>query len=129
MSGFAINAYRLTYAFQGSGIYSDTNTFSLNSNSVILFAFILGTAFFIAALYFFLARVFTKVSPSSIAWSHGSNSSGSPVSFIVFSVSAQQSYTLYMGTILRRLLSLYSPCSIQSVSCLGDDEFHLRRRC
>src|SRR5271170_5404802 len=65
MSGFAINAYRLTYTFQGSGIYSDTNTFSLNSTSVILFAFILATAFFIAAFYFFLARVFTKVTPSS----------------------------------------------------------------
>ena len=129
MSGFTINAYRLTYTFQGSGIYSDTNTFSLNSNSVILFAFILATAFFIAAFYFFLARVFTKVSPSSIAWSHDSNSSGLPVSFIVFSASAQRSYTLYTGTILRRLLSSSLPCSTLSVSCLGDDEFHLRRRC
>jgi hypothetical protein len=36
---------------------------------------------------------------------------------------------LYTGTILRRLLSSSLPCSIQSVSCLGDDEFHLRRRC
>jgi len=65
MSGFTINAYRLTYTFQGSGIYSNTNTFSLNSNSVILFAFILAAAFCVAAFYFFLARVFTKVTPVS----------------------------------------------------------------
>jgi hypothetical protein len=63
MSGFTINAYRLTYNFQGSGIYSDTNTFSLNSNTVILFAFVLGAAFVTSAIYFWLARIFTKVSP------------------------------------------------------------------
>lgn len=66
MSGFTLNAYRQTYGFQGSGIYSDTNTFSLNGNTVILFAFCLGLAFIISAAYFFLARIFTKVAQSSI---------------------------------------------------------------
>jgi hypothetical protein len=61
MSGFTINAYRLTYNFQGSGIYSNTNTFSLNSNTVILFAFCLGAAFITSAIYFWMARIFTKV--------------------------------------------------------------------
>jgi hypothetical protein len=76
MSGFTINAYRLTYNFQGSGIYSDTNTFSLNSNTVILFAFVLGAAFVISAIYFWLARIFTKVFYLFISMTDGSNLSG-----------------------------------------------------
>src|SRR5262249_8226545 len=65
MSGFTLNAYRLTYGFQGSGIYSNTNTFSLNSNTIILFVFVLMSAYVISVCYYLLARIFTKVPMSS----------------------------------------------------------------
>ena len=64
ISGFSINGYRTTYNFQGSGIYNNTNTFTFNSNTIFLYAFILGCSFVASALYFILARMFTKVSAS-----------------------------------------------------------------
>ena len=84
ISGFTLNAYRLTYGFQGSGIYSDTNTFSLNGNTVILFVFVLATAYVVSAIYFFLARMFTKVPNTQRMSSDGSNSFGLPQYYIVF---------------------------------------------
>jgi len=89
MSGFTINAYRLTYNFQGSGIYSDTNTFSLNSNTIILFAFCLGVAFITSAIYFWMARIFTKV-PISRGISDFRHLSGSLEYYIVYWVLEQQ---------------------------------------
>jgi len=61
IGGFSINAYRETYAFQGSGVYDNTNTFTLDSNALILFAFILVMGFVLSFGYFGLAAVFPKV--------------------------------------------------------------------
>ncbi|KAL8796410.1 MAG: hypothetical protein Q9195_001317 [Heterodermia aff. obscurata] len=44
----------------GSGIYNNPNKFSLNTNTVILFAFVLGVAFVFSWLYFTAARAFTR---------------------------------------------------------------------
>ncbi|CZR62558.1 probable protein PNS1 [Phialocephala subalpina] len=57
VSGLAIHGY----ASQGSGaIYDSNNTVSLNSNTIILFAFVLCVAFVISAAYFWIIRAFTK---------------------------------------------------------------------
>jgi hypothetical protein len=65
IGGFSINAYRETYNFQGSGVYDNTNTFTLDSNALILFAFILVMGFVLSFGYFGLAAMFPKViSPS-----------------------------------------------------------------
>jgi len=63
MSGFTFNAYRDTFPFQGSGIYSNANGFSLDSNTIILFAFVLASAYILCHSYFFLARLLTNVIP------------------------------------------------------------------
>ncbi|EKD15369.1 uncharacterized protein L3040_001736 [Drepanopeziza brunnea f. sp. 'multigermtubi'] len=57
VSGLAIHGY--TVAGTG-GIYDDENTLSLNSNTIILFAFVLLVAFVISAAYFWIIRAFTK---------------------------------------------------------------------
>jgi len=61
MSGLTFNAYRETFPFQGSGIYSSANGFSLDSNTIILFAFVLASAYLLCHSYFFVARLLTKV--------------------------------------------------------------------
>lgn len=65
IGGFSINAYRETYSFQGSGVYDNTNTFTLDSNALILFAFILVMGFVLSFGYFGLAAMFPKVKPNS----------------------------------------------------------------
>lgn len=55
MRGYATNK-----AFSGGGIYNAPNDFSLNTNTVVLFAFVLAVAFAFSWLYFTLARAFTK---------------------------------------------------------------------
>jgi len=98
MSGFSINAYRTTYSFQGTGIYNDANAFTLNSNSIILFAFILATGFFVSAFYFFLARVFTTVSLLLI-YLTASNSFGLQEFYTVCLASEQQSFISFTDII------------------------------
>ncbi|OLL24959.1 Protein pns1 [Neolecta irregularis DAH-3] len=62
LSGFCINAYRNTKGFQDKGIYGhSSNDFSINTNTTILFAFVLVVAFGLALLYLVLARMFTKM--------------------------------------------------------------------
>ncbi|CAL3969977.1 hypothetical protein PZA11_007490 [Diplocarpon coronariae] len=57
VSGLAIHGY----ALKGSGgIYGSRNVVSLNSNTIILFAFVLAVAFVVSAAYFWIIRAFTK---------------------------------------------------------------------
>ena len=60
VSGLALQGYASNKSYSGGGIYHDTNEFSLNTNTVVLFAFILLVAFAFSWLYFVLARAFTK---------------------------------------------------------------------
>lgn len=55
MQGYASNK-----SFNGGGIYNAPNDFSLNTNTAVLFAFVLAVAFAVSWLYFTLARAFTK---------------------------------------------------------------------
>lgn len=56
MQGYAANKS----GNAGNGIYNNPNKFSLNTNTVILFAFVLAVAFAFSWAYFTLARAFTK---------------------------------------------------------------------
>ncbi|KAH7314220.1 protein PNS1 [Rhexocercosporidium sp. MPI-PUGE-AT-0058] len=57
VSGLAIHGY----VVGGSGaIYNGNQTVSLNSNTIILFAFVLAVAFVTSAAYFWIIRAFTK---------------------------------------------------------------------
>ena len=58
VSGVTLNGYD-SY-FTGGGIYNNTNRFGLNTNTIILFAFVLTVAFVLSWLYISLARVFAK---------------------------------------------------------------------
>ncbi len=48
------------HSFSGGGIYSGANNFSLNTNTLILFVFVLMVAFVVSLAYFMAARAFTK---------------------------------------------------------------------
>ncbi|TAQ85817.1 hypothetical protein B7494_g5863 [Chlorociboria aeruginascens] len=58
VSGLVIHGYKSTNA--GGGIYHNDDNAGLNSNTVILFAFVLGTAFILSFVYFWIIRAFTK---------------------------------------------------------------------
>jgi len=61
VSGISLNAYRATKGTNGGGIYDNQgNNFGLSTNTIILFAFVLVVAFVTSAVYFFIARRFTK---------------------------------------------------------------------
>ncbi|KAK2759343.1 putative choline transporter, neither null mutation nor overexpression affects choline transport [Arachnomyces sp. PD_36] len=60
VSGITIRKYATHMSFTGTGIYNSANNFSLNSNTVVLFCFILVVAFVISWVYFISARAFTK---------------------------------------------------------------------
>ena len=57
VSGISIHGYATNHS---GGIYDDSNQFSINSNTIILFAFVLVVAFVLSWLYLILARLFTK---------------------------------------------------------------------
>ncbi|KAF2261248.1 DUF580-domain-containing protein [Lojkania enalia] len=59
VSGIAIQGYSHTISFNG-GIYGSQNTFGLDSNTVILFAFVLVVAIILSYAYMWAARAFTK---------------------------------------------------------------------
>ena len=54
-----ISLYRYS-RYQTGGIYGNTNDFSLNTNTLILFVFVLLVAFVLSWGYFLMARAFTK---------------------------------------------------------------------
>ena len=61
VSVITLNAYRVTKSTNGNGIYDGRrNTFGLNTNTIILFAFVLGMAFVVSGIYLTICRKFTK---------------------------------------------------------------------
>lgn len=61
VSGISLNAYRVTERTNGRGIYDNRrNDFSLSTNSIILFTFVLVVALVVSGFYFMLVRMFTK---------------------------------------------------------------------
>ncbi|KAL8890787.1 MAG: hypothetical protein Q9215_002091 [Flavoplaca cf. flavocitrina] len=60
VSGLSLQGYASNKSFNGGGIYNAPNDFSLNTNSIVLFAFILLVAFVFSWAYFTAARAFTK---------------------------------------------------------------------
>ncbi|KAF2835266.1 DUF580-domain-containing protein [Patellaria atrata CBS 101060] len=60
VSGIAIQGYAATKGFNGGGIYDSNNTFSLDTNTLVLFAFCLAVALVLSYGYIWLARAFTK---------------------------------------------------------------------
>lgn len=65
VSGIALQGYSATRSSSG-GIYGGSTDFGLTSNTMIMFAFVLGMAFILSNAYVWLARAFPKVchSPS-----------------------------------------------------------------
>ncbi|KGQ99164.1 protein PNS1 [Candida albicans P94015] len=60
VAGITLNALRSTYGFQGGSIYGSGNTFTLNTNTIILFAFIIVMAFILSAAIIVFARLNPK---------------------------------------------------------------------
>lgn len=50
-----------TKGFNGGGIYDSNNDFGLDTNTIVLFAFVLAMAMVLSYAYIWLARAFTKV--------------------------------------------------------------------
>lgn len=49
-----------TRDFNGGGIYDGQNDFGLTTNTIVLFAFVLGMAIVLSYAYVWIARTFTK---------------------------------------------------------------------
>lgn len=60
VSGLTIHSYATNKSFSGGGIYDSGNDFSLNTNTLVLFIFVLVVALVLSWLYFMGARYFTK---------------------------------------------------------------------
>lgn len=60
ISAYTLRAYASTGGFQGGGFNDSSNTFGLNTNTLVLFAFVLVTALVLGYAYVSLARIFTK---------------------------------------------------------------------
>ncbi|KAK9480396.1 plasma-membrane choline transporter-domain-containing protein [Lipomyces japonicus] len=60
VSGITLHAYSENKSFIGDGIYGSGESFSLNTNTIVLFAFVVVIALVVSILYFWLARAFTK---------------------------------------------------------------------
>ncbi|CAG8940292.1 unnamed protein product [Penicillium salamii] len=60
VSGITIHKYATNKGFSGGGIYDSANDFSLNTNTLVLFIFVLVVALVLSWLYFMGARYFTK---------------------------------------------------------------------
>ncbi|CAG8100287.1 unnamed protein product [Penicillium salamii] len=60
VSGITIHKYATNKGFSGGGIYDSANDFSLNTNTLVLFIFVLIVALVLSWLYFMGARYFTK---------------------------------------------------------------------
>ncbi|KAG9244898.1 putative DUF580 domain protein Pns1 [Calycina marina] len=59
VSGITLYGYSQTKSQQGDGIYG-SSTLELNTNTIVLFAFVLVTALVLSAAYFWIIRAFTK---------------------------------------------------------------------
>ncbi|KAK5087052.1 putative choline transporter, neither null mutation nor overexpression affects choline transport [Lithohypha guttulata] len=60
VSGLSLYRYSRYQGFNGGGIYGAGNDFSLNTNTLVLFIFVIVVAFVLSWAYFLLARAFTK---------------------------------------------------------------------
>ncbi|CAI6337579.1 unnamed protein product [Periconia digitata] len=60
VSGIAIQGYSHTKGFNGGGIYNSRNDFGLDTNTIVLFAFVLVVAIVLSYAYMWCARAFTK---------------------------------------------------------------------
>ena len=60
ISAISLQGYAAHNSISGTGIYHSSNSFSLNTNTIILFAFVLLTALVLSWAYFLAARAFTK---------------------------------------------------------------------
>lgn len=60
VSGLTIHSYASHKSFSGGGIYDSANDFSLNTNTLVLFIFVLCVALAFSWAYFLGARYFTK---------------------------------------------------------------------
>ena len=60
VSGIALHGYATTRSIQGGGIYDSSNTFALNTSTIILFIFVLVVAVVLGYGYVWLARCFPK---------------------------------------------------------------------
>ena len=49
-----------TFSFNGGGIYGGRNNFGLDTNTIVLFAFVLVIAVVLSYAYMWAARAFTK---------------------------------------------------------------------
>lgn len=61
VAGITLNALRVTYSFQGGSIYDSGNTFSLNTNTIILFSFVIVVGIVLSALIIVFARMAPKL--------------------------------------------------------------------
>lgn len=59
IAGITLNALRKTFSFQGTSIYSGNNDFTLNTNTIILFGFVI----VVGVVLSFLIIVFARLSP------------------------------------------------------------------
>ena len=60
VSAITLSGYDAFKGFNGDGIYNNGNDFGLNTNTAVLFAFVLGVGFILSWFYIILARAFTK---------------------------------------------------------------------
>lgn len=60
ISGITLNEYIKHWGFNGNGIYGGQNDFSLTTNTVVLFAFVLTISIVLSFVYIWLARLFPK---------------------------------------------------------------------
>ncbi|KAL9125232.1 MAG: hypothetical protein Q9217_005534 [Psora testacea] len=60
VSGISLQGYANNKSFSGGGIYNAGNQFSLNTNTIVLFVFVLCVALVFSWAYFTLASIFAK---------------------------------------------------------------------
>lgn len=61
VAGITLNALKKTYGLQGSSIYNSANTFTLNTNTIILFGFIIVVGVVLSALIIVYARMAPRI--------------------------------------------------------------------
>lgn len=60
VAAICLRSYVIHRGFEGSSIYNTSNTFSLNTNTIILFGFAILVAVVLSILYYSMARIFPK---------------------------------------------------------------------
>lgn len=121
LSGISLQGYSSNKAFSGGGIYDAGNDFSLNTNTIVLFVFVLAVALVLSWTYFTLARAFTK----QFIWITG-------ILNILFGIGTAVYYFVrhyYSAAIVFALFGLFSIVStFRSLICLLRPIFRIPRR-